>query len=249
MITADDKFSWRRVLAVAVYWWPRTRLPLLCFFLVSLLFCLLCGLLHAGGLDWKMVIFDNGAVSLSQWMVMLAPAIFASRVGRQITYTLPALNSEKMTVQLIYSFVMVPLVTLLPVALVYFPITGEWLYAVEIKEMLSLDILGLEKWSLMLINAVSMGSSIMITLAMTVLVRKGGVLRVCLTVVAAVIVFGFLMGLMSAVISLMNIGGMTDPAYISGIIIKSMIVIMSIYLVAGITFLYLYVRRFAQRQI
>lgn len=250
MITATDKFSWRRVLAVAGYWWPRTRIPLICFFVLSLLFSLL-GLLLRNGEPLRIFVMGNGVVSLLQWMIMLAPAIFASRTGRQITYTLPAANSEKIVFQLIYSFIIVPVAVLLPMALIYYPVTGEWIFTMQLNELISYRGLTLSPGSICLMSTLNMAASIMLTLSFTVLIRKGGVLRVILLVVATTFGIGFIIGLLSSISFFKDIVMMmeTDASGISEILFRVMTILTAIYTIAGITLFILYKHRFPTRQI
>lgn len=100
----SDKFSWRRVWMVARYWWPHLR-PVFLIYVGILIFS---GVV-AGFVDKENFFSLSFLLALGTYMSLGMSAQFGTNAGRDLSITLPARNSEKMTFMILYSLILVPL--------------------------------------------------------------------------------------------------------------------------------------------
>ena len=130
---SNDSFSWRRVMMVARYWWPRLRTKFWIFVGYSILAGLLGGVIDLELKSFKGIVL----VSLTVWIAYLSPAVFGKSRGRALDVALPARNSEKMTFLLVYSVMIIPLVTCGVSQILYCLVVGKSFEALMSNEIIS----------------------------------------------------------------------------------------------------------------
>lgn len=111
----SDTFSFRRMLSVGQYWWPRLKYTFWILLIASLLFGALAGLIDSHFNTFNGSLFCSG-FTIACWV---APIIFRKDRGRELNAALPATNSEKVLFMLLCSLVVLPLISIGASTLVY----------------------------------------------------------------------------------------------------------------------------------
>lgn len=122
ILSNTDRTSWRRIMMVGQYFMPRLRTKLLIAFLCSVAIAALCYKFGMGNLNspsptWALV-------TIMVLFIEFMPLAFAKRSSDEVFYSLPALGFEKCAFVFIYSYIVVPAVTLGPIFL-YLTIFGS----------------------------------------------------------------------------------------------------------------------------
>lgn len=252
-----DKFSWKRVWAIFIYWWPRLRIQFCIYIGISLVVGPVAGFFD--------LIFDSVAGSQIQgvcsYLGFLGPAIFAMKKGRELDVTLPARNSEKTAFFLIYSLVL--LLLMYPMSITYWLINGN-----HLKSMLSAEMapVGLENMfsgffydSMWLLNVGYSMSLSMICLYCAIFFKRNAVIKsICVTFAALwgpSLIVGFMAGIHAFEIGYNQALGNMPPspdqvvARLMPWLSDVMIALTVTLVIAMFVLLWLFIRNFPKRQV
>lgn len=250
-----DPFSLRRAAMVAAYWWPRLMREAIPFFAVSLALGLIAGWADLTiGHDLSYIV-----MSPIYYATVSGPAIFAMKAGRRMEIALPASNAEKMTFMLLYSLVVLPLITIYTTYSAYWLLTDSWPMTSQKIFDYSFPAILPEKLPTALITASQIISCVatgMITLYVAAMSRSNGVIKSIAIVFALNIGIGMLTGIIVGAGGMHTIMEAAEANYeaemirfISGVIGKAMWANVIGGSLLFIVFLTLFIRNFGRRQI
>ena len=193
----SDRFSWRRVAQLFTFWWPRLRTEFWIFLAYSAVASVAAALIDKSTGS----IYGSTLAGPCSYMAMLGRAIFGIKAGREERIALPALNSEKMAFLLIYSFLVLPLVTIGVANLVYGAICG-WTSSIQLMKShlqgvpgtTDADIVRMIWYNVAMICAITMT-----TLYFSTASRRRGVWRGVLLGLCVYIVPSFIAGMVAGV--------------------------------------------------
>ena len=107
----DNRFSWRRVGMVGRFYYPRLKWQLIAYPIASICLTLLISTLIK--LELPALATAPFSTALS-FIVYLGPLFFTAKAAREVETTLPATAGEKATFMILYSLVVIPLLTWIP---------------------------------------------------------------------------------------------------------------------------------------
>lgn len=251
----SDGFSLRRLAMVAAYWWPRILREAIPFFAVSLALGLIAG--------WADLTIrrDLSYIVMSPiyYATVCGPAIFAMKAGRRMEIALPASNAEKMTFMLLYSLVVLPLITIYTTYSAYWLLTDSWPMTSQKIFDFSLPAIlpeQLPTWLITTSQIISCVATGMITLYVAATARSNGVIKSIAIVFALNIGIGMLTGIIVGAGGMHTIIEAAEADYeaemirfISGVIGKAMWANIIGGTITFMVFLALFIRNFGRRQI
>lgn len=250
-----DGFSLRRLAMVAAYWWPRILREAIPFFAVSLAIGLMAGWADLSiGRDLSYIV-----MSPIYYATVCGPAIFAMKAGRRMEIALPASNAEKMTFMLLYSLVVLPLITIYTTYSAYWLLTDSW--PMTSQRIFDYPFYGgiHKQFSTALISTSQILSCVatgILTLYVAVMSRSNGVIKSIAIVFAINIGIGLLTGIIvgaGGMHTIMEVGEANYETemlnFISGVIGRAMWANVIGGSVIFIVFLALFIRNFGRRQV
>lgn len=113
----SDKFQWQRVMMVARYYWPRIGWQIKFYPLISLAVLGLVVLCHVAGIAE----LHSSVAGILMYFVTFGAITLGMRRDYPITTVMPAKGSEKCAFVLLFVFVVLPVLAILPCEL------GSWL--------------------------------------------------------------------------------------------------------------------------
>lgn len=120
-LSYSGRISWKRLLSVGRYYWPRLRWQVMLYPVISVLVFIAYALLHKGG-------FNTGAATVLgviSYMVEFAPLVLALRNDRETDIMLPVCGTEKFLFLIGYFLIIVPLLAYLPSELLSLLVYGQ----------------------------------------------------------------------------------------------------------------------------
>ncbi|MEE1207201.1 MAG: hypothetical protein UHP27_03405 [Muribaculaceae bacterium] len=246
-----DRFSWKRVGAVARYYSPVTRracwlLPLLslCIYLVSLI----C---YATDSPMLMRYF----VGWITYVIIFSPAFFASQHGRETEITLPAKNSEKYVYYLLFCYVVVPVITMLPLEILL-NLTTNYDVAMNAELMKNVNFakaaLKFSTGEMYLYTYLTTVSMTSVGLYSVMASRRRRLLKAFLLPLAVQFAIGFVIGMMGSIMGIKAaISGLNPDqvaSNITDVVLVSTYASMTIFVLLFIVCTYLTWRRVCDRQ-